>query len=333
MDKAVKKNKEIIAKFEICISKGKNMKESRHAYMIMAHNDFDMLYEILRELDYRRNDIFLHIDRKSQNVPIEHLCSAVKEANLVIIPRKNVNWGGYTQIACELHLMRNALESGHHAYYHMMTGAMAPIKSQEEIFEFFDNCGNKEFIGFDNSSNFESRVCLYHIYNEIGKATTKTDQIKVLIINKFNGFQKKIGYIYKPTRNISFKKGFVYWSLTEDAIKYILINEKNIKKIYKHSFCGDELFIQTLLYNSEFRKKIYNLDDEYESCLRFIKPALSWNKDFSGGSIELAKKSENSITVSDLPMLVKSEKLYGWKFVGEQGIEAIKKLRELREKN
>ena len=80
MDKAVKKNKEIIAKFEICISKGKNMKESRHAYMIMAHNDFDMLYEILRELDYRRNDIFLHIDRKSQNVPIEHLCSAVKEA-------------------------------------------------------------------------------------------------------------------------------------------------------------------------------------------------------------------------------------------------------------
>ena len=146
-------------------------------------------------------------------------------------------------------------------------------------------------------------------------------------------FRKKIGYIYKPTRNISFKKGFVYWSLTEDAIKYILINEKNIKKIYKHSFCGDELFIQTLLYNSEFRKKIYNLDDEYESCLRFIKPALSWNKDFSGGSIELAKKSENSITVSDLPMLVKSEKLYGWKFVGEQGIEAIKKLRELREKN
>ena len=91
MDKAVKKDKEIIAKFETCISKGKNMKESRHAYMIMAHNDFDMLYEILRELDYRRNDIFLHIDRKSQNVPIEHLCSAVKEANLVIIPRKNVN--------------------------------------------------------------------------------------------------------------------------------------------------------------------------------------------------------------------------------------------------
>ena len=127
MDKADKKNKEIIAKYEICISKGKNMKESRHAYMIMAHNDFDMLYEILRELDYRRNDIFLHIDRKSQNVPIEHLCSAVKEANLVIIPRKNVNWGGYTQIACELHLMRNALESCNHAYFHMMTGAMAPI--------------------------------------------------------------------------------------------------------------------------------------------------------------------------------------------------------------
>lgn len=306
------------------------MKESKHAYMIMAHNDFDMLYEILRELDYERNDIFLHIDKKAQKVPFEHLCSAVKKAKLVIIPRKNVNWGGYTQIACELHLMRSALESGQHTYYHMMTGAMAPIKSQEEIFEFFDNCGNKEFIGFDNSDNFENRVCLYHIYNEIGKAMTKRNQIKVFIRNKFNGFQKKIGYSYKPARNILFKKGFVYWSLTEDAIKYILINEKKIKKIYKHSFCGDELFVQTLLYNSEFRKRIYDLDNEYESCLRFIKPAISWNKNFSGGSMELAKKTENSITVADIPLLVKSGKLYGWKFVGNRGIEAIQKLREFR---
>ena len=37
-------------------------------------------------------------------------------------------------------------------------------------------------------------------------------------------------------------------------------NKKFIKKHFKYSFCADEIFLQTLLYNSTLRNKIINDD-------------------------------------------------------------------------
>lgn len=37
---------------------------SRHAYLIMAHNQFDFLEMLLRDLDFEDNDVYLHVDKK-----------------------------------------------------------------------------------------------------------------------------------------------------------------------------------------------------------------------------------------------------------------------------
>ena len=37
---------------------------NRHAFLIMAHHQFDFLKELLLALDDERNDIYLHIDQK-----------------------------------------------------------------------------------------------------------------------------------------------------------------------------------------------------------------------------------------------------------------------------
>ena len=36
----------------------------KHAYMIIAHNEFDLLEILVRLLDDPRNDIYVHIDAK-----------------------------------------------------------------------------------------------------------------------------------------------------------------------------------------------------------------------------------------------------------------------------
>ena len=36
----------------------------RHAYLIIAHADFELLENLLSVLDYEDNDIFIHIDKK-----------------------------------------------------------------------------------------------------------------------------------------------------------------------------------------------------------------------------------------------------------------------------
>ena len=40
------------------------MPSERHAYLIMAHNNFYILEKLLILLDDPRNDIYIHIDKK-----------------------------------------------------------------------------------------------------------------------------------------------------------------------------------------------------------------------------------------------------------------------------
>ena len=38
----------------------------KHAYLIMAHNEFGILERIIKLIDDERNELFIHIDKKSQ---------------------------------------------------------------------------------------------------------------------------------------------------------------------------------------------------------------------------------------------------------------------------
>ena len=104
----------------------------KHAYLIMAHNNFYLLDRLLRLIDDERNDIFLHIDKKTKNVPVKQLKEAVQKANLVWVPSLNIRWGGYSQIEVEMHLFRIASQTTH-TYYHLLSGVDMPLKTQDEI--------------------------------------------------------------------------------------------------------------------------------------------------------------------------------------------------------
>lgn len=40
--------------------------------------------------------------------------------------------------------------------------------------------------------------------------------------------------------------------------------------MFNHTFCPDEIFLQTVLWNSPYKNNIYDYEDEYHSCLRYI---------------------------------------------------------------
>ena len=41
----------------------------KHAYLILAHNEFGLLQTLVSCLDDPRNDIFIHIDKKVKEMP------------------------------------------------------------------------------------------------------------------------------------------------------------------------------------------------------------------------------------------------------------------------
>ena len=67
----------------------------KHAYLIMAHNNPGVLEKLICALDDERNDIFLHIDRKSREIfAMDEIARMTSSAGVHIIPGRKVNWGG-----------------------------------------------------------------------------------------------------------------------------------------------------------------------------------------------------------------------------------------------
>ena len=94
-------------------------------------------------IDDERNDSYLHIDSKVQNIEKLKLEKNVERSKLIILEERiSVTWGDYSQIACELKLLKEATKT-EHDYYHLLSGVDLPIKTQDEIHDFFDKCGKK----------------------------------------------------------------------------------------------------------------------------------------------------------------------------------------------
>ena len=112
----------------------------KHAYLIMAHTQPELLKKLVELLDDERNDIYIHIDAKAVDFPMKEIADAVKKANCIFAERTDVKWGSYSQIHCEMVLLKEAVKQ-EHAYYHLLSGMDLPIKSQNEIHAFFEKHG------------------------------------------------------------------------------------------------------------------------------------------------------------------------------------------------
>ena len=69
----------------------------KHAYLIIAHHQFDLLKMLCQLIDHPSHDIFIHIDSKAEFKP-EFLENATKYSPVIFTSRTNVVWGGYSQI-------------------------------------------------------------------------------------------------------------------------------------------------------------------------------------------------------------------------------------------
>jgi len=94
----------------------------KHAYLIMAHGEPYILERLLKSIDDERNDIFLHADRKWHNFDAGKIQSFVKKSRLFFTPRLDIRWGAFSQIECELSLLKMATGNGKYAYYHLLSG-------------------------------------------------------------------------------------------------------------------------------------------------------------------------------------------------------------------
>ena len=112
----------------------------KHAYIIMAHTNYDQLLKLLACLDDLRNDLYLHLDRKFDlsDDQIDELKHSTKQANVILVPRQMVAWGGYSQIDCYVGIIHEVIKTTiRYSYVHLISGLDLPLKNQDYIHSFF----------------------------------------------------------------------------------------------------------------------------------------------------------------------------------------------------
>lgn len=278
----------------------------------MAHNNFRVLQEFLRSIDFEGADIYIHINKKVKNAPIIQLTGIIKRASIYFVRPVRVRYCDYSMMHAVITLFREATKTKHD-YYHIVSGSDLLIKPHKQFDDFFKQNKGAEFVGFSPSytsyfveqKNYLVPLCR-NKYKYIAIACAK---IRRLIVK----LQILLGYNVIRNLDWEVKKGYDWYSITHEAALYLLVNEPKFRKFFYRSFCPTEFFPQTVLFNSHFREKIYCLNDTNIGSLRMI----DWNR----GQPYVFRES-------DFELIINSDCIFARKFMEDIDFEIVKKISE-----
>lgn len=273
--------------------------DSKHAYLVLAHKNWRQLSLLIKLLDDYRNDIFIHIDKKSNLMKEDELIlqNSACYSTVFFIKRSNVSWGGSNMVTAEQHLLHEALTKQKYDYYHLLSGQDLPIKTQDYIHSFFDNNIGKEFITFAGR-DYSFRIKYYWLFqNYIGNSHRIDKKILRLIDRVSVTVQRKLG-VNRIKSTFDFSAGSQWFSITDGFARYIDYKKEFIKKILNNSICGDESLAQILAVNSGFCSMVFSYENGGNN-MRLV----DWEK----GSPYIYK-------AKDFSFLMESECLFARKF-------------------
>lgn len=232
---------------------------SRHAFLIIAHNEFAVLQRLLSALDNEQVDIYVHIDKKVKEYPVLR----TERAGLFFVKnRVDVRWGHVSQIECEYALFREAYKPGEYCFYHLISGVHLPLKGIEDILSYYESCIGMNILPHldcNDQYQMDLKVRRYNLLIKwFGYGPKWLQRCVQLFWRANHSFQKLLGITFNSACDFRVSSNWV--SLSEDALSYIISRFEYSMRLFQYSFCGDEWFIATLLFHSEFKDSIVSPD-------------------------------------------------------------------------
>ena len=267
------------------------------AVLMQCHKDpwqINRCFDVMKHQDV---EFFVHVDRKS-NI----LNDIEKRLDVHLVPddlRVDVQWGTFSQVQATLNLINFTKKYGEYDYYFLISGQDYPIKTIENLLEYIDNNGNKNYIDlFPSQNNTIGKQTNYDKRNQIvyPKWMLKRSNIIRLIrrawVEITGGYSKTLEiFKRKDIPDFKFYFGSSWWCLNNSFIAYVIdyiSKEKSYVQFFSKACCPDESFFQTLIMNSPFADTVY--------------PYLTYVDWTSGGS------SPKDLTVADFDKIRKSDK-------------------------
>jgi hypothetical protein len=284
------------------------------AYLILAHQNPEQLYRLVQALDIDESKFIIHIDAKVEISPFIKLFENYTPGRIFICPgRKNIDWGSYTMVEATMAMLHFLFQLELKVdYVHLISGQDYPVKSNEEIVNFFKNQRGKNFIeSFTLPDSRWRERGLLRINYKWG-----INEHKNIFYNDLDYKEAYPPLPHLPEGIIPYG-GSQWWSLHIDCVRFIMEEfdrDSDLFQFYRYTFIPDEMLFQTLIMNSHFKDTVVNDNS------RFIK--------WSNGSWH-----PETIGLEHLKDLMTKRKLFARKFEYDDDKTVLNQLDEIRNCN
>ena len=254
----------------------------KQAYLIIAHNEFEVLRRLVAALDDERNDIFIHFDKKVSTLPEIR----TERSGLHILEnRVDVRWGTVSQIKAEYALFEAAGNAGVYSHYLLVSGTHFPLMENDGIEAFLkmhDGLNLLPYMEEANDYQVDMKMRRINVLpgSLLWRGALRVQRMLGIRINKGGRFYNAGNWV----------------CLSDGAVRYLIGRKKEILKKYRFSFCGDEFFVPTELMSSSLADSVV-----------FSKELLKF---------EIGRSNARVYTAEDYDELMASGCLFARKLVG-----------------
>jgi hypothetical protein len=248
--------------------------------------------------------IFIHIDRKVDLAPF--LASVPGNSGATFLQdrdRREINWGGFSQVEATLSLLNTSLSSRERFdRFCLLSGADFPIKGLGQIWNGFDS--DLEFIRIDrrlNPSDDNTHCQNVRDFHFVDRPAPTNHDLSAQPRNSYD--------------KISLYHGSQWWGLTSACIKYIIDfidRNRDYVDFHAYTLCPDEIFFHSVVKHSPFAT---NITHDFEAVAD-LNAFFALNEhgchyvDWTSRGVSLPKV----LTEADFDALVGSEAYFARKF-------------------
>jgi hypothetical protein len=300
----------------------------RIAYLVLVYDDPVLFARLARSIESPSSALFVHVDGKSDLSAFKALVPpSDKVFYLEGANRRTVYWGGYSQVAATLNLMRRAMvvKPGFDRLV-LLTNADYPIKSLDHIESAFQS--DTEFMRVDRgiqlrSADPQSKFLRFHLLDNR------------LLNPKGLGFSKLGRRITRLVAKIPrsfgddavFFHGSQWWALTRKCVDHVLTElDRHPSKYrpFRNMLVPGEILFHSIVKASPFAAKMsqdFTRPDAPPAANEHGAHYIDWSGPHSS--------SPRWLDETDEQKLVRSPALFGRKFSSQDSARLLDRLDEL----
>ena len=310
-------------------------------FIILAHHQPSIFHKLIKQLSWENSDIVVHIDRRSDLKTFE--MPGLDNVHF-IERRRRVHWGGWslTRTICEC--LDYGLQVSDADYFLYLAGTDFPVRDRQFITQFLTSKYPENFL---NYYPLVPGIWGYGLINDYHLMDLKARFVdtrhgdRTGYTLKFNRILE--GFVCRLERHlnryllprdkswISFYSGSSRWCLNRDTVEFLVdyFHTKSSRKLRRYlrlSTNSDEIFFQTAILNSEFKKYSESFDEEEAAeIFSHKRPPMPDEKRVYLHYIDWNPEREDPAILdeSDLNALDASGKLFACKFTEEKSMGLV----------